>query len=55
MKGGDSMIAMFWTQNIIYGRYGVTFDKTPPQLKEQVAQILKDSNLPHLITDEQYK
>lgn len=49
------MLAMFAAQQIILGKPYASFDTVPTVLKAQVAEILKDSGVPHLITDENYK
>jgi len=44
------MMAMLWAQKIILGKK--TFDQVPRLLKEQVREILIESGLEELVTDE---
>ena len=44
------MMAMLWAQKIILGKK--TFDQVPRLLKEQVREILIESGLDELVTDE---
>ena len=43
------MMALFFAQRIILGK--ATYADVPRLLKEQVAEILRDSDLEHLITE----
>ena len=49
-KEGGVMMAMLWAQKIILGKK--TFDQVPRLLKEQVREILIESGLEELVTDE---
>lgn len=49
-KEGDIMMAMLWAQKIILGKK--TFDQVPRLLKEQVKEILIESGVEELITEE---
>lgn len=49
-KEGGVMMAMLWAQKIILGKK--TFDQVPRLLKEQVREILIESGLDELVTDE---
>ncbi len=49
-EGGRTMMAMLWAQKIILGKK--TFADVPRLLKEQVKEILIESGLDELITDE---
>lgn len=48
-KEGETMMAMLWAQKIIYGKK--TFADVPAKLKEQVAEILRESGLEELIEE----
>ena len=43
------MMAMLWAQKIILGKK--TFAEVPAKLKDQVAEILRESGLEELITE----
>lgn len=49
MKGMVEMMAMLWTQQIILGKK--TYAQCPAKLKEQVAELLRDSGMEELITE----
>lgn len=49
-KEGGVMMAMLWAQKIILGKK--TFDQVPRLLKEQVREILVESGLEELVTEE---
>lgn len=49
-KEGDTMMAMLWAQKIILGKK--TYDQVPRLLKEQVKEILIESGVEELITEE---
>lgn len=49
-KEGGVMMAMLWAQKIILGKK--TFDQVPRLLKEQVREILIESGLEELVTEE---
>ena len=49
-KEGETMMAMLWTQQIVLGKK--TYAQVPAKLKEQVAELLRDSGVEHLITEE---
>jgi hypothetical protein len=49
-KEGDTMIAMLWAQRIMNGKK--TYDQVPRLLKEQVKEILIESGVEFLITEE---
>lgn len=49
-KEGDTMIAMLWAQRIMNGKK--TFDQVPRLLKEQVKEILVESGVEFLITED---
>lgn len=49
-KEGDAMMAMLWAQQIMLEKK--TFAQVPRLLKAQVAEILTDSGMEHLITEE---
>lgn len=49
-KEGDAMMAMLWAQQIMLEKK--TYAQVPRLLKEQVAEILTDSGMEHLITEE---
>lgn len=48
-KEGVTMMAMLWAQKIILGKK--TYADVPRLLKEQVAEILKESGMEELITE----
>lgn len=43
------MMAMLWCQQVILGKK--TFDQVPAKLREDVAELLKDSGCENLITN----
>jgi len=49
-KEGETMMAMLWAQQIMLGKK--TYAQVPAKLKEQVAELLRDSGVEHLITEE---
>lgn len=49
-KEGETMMAMLWAQKIILGKK--TFAEVPAKLKDQVAEILRESGLEELITED---
>lgn len=49
-KEGETMMAMLWAQKIILGKK--TFADVPKLLKEQVKEILIESGLEELASDE---
>lgn len=50
LKGGDDMMAMFFAQRVILGK--TTFAKVPAKLKPEVREILIESGLEELATEE---
>lgn len=46
VEGGDAMVAMLWTQQIMLGK--AEYAKVPPLLKERVQQLLTDSGYEEL-------
>ena len=48
-EGGEEMVAMLFVQRIINGKN--TYKDVPKLLKEQVAEILRESNLEELIVE----
>lgn len=49
-KEGDTMIAMLWAQRIMNGKK--TYNQVPRLLKEQVKEILVESGVEFLITED---
>ena len=49
-KGGGDMMAMLWVQQIINGKK--TYSQVPRLLKEQVKELLIDSGLEELVTED---
>ena len=49
-KEGETMMAMLWAQQIMLGKK--TYAQVPAKLKEQVAELLRDSGVEYLITEE---
>lgn len=49
-KEGVDMIAMLWAQRIMYGKK--TYNDVPRLFKEQVKEILIESGVEELITEE---
>lgn len=47
--GGEDMMAMIWAQQIMLGKK--SYAQVPRLLKEQVAEILRDSGMEHLIVE----
>lgn len=50
-KGGLEMMAMLWCQKIILGKK--TFNDVPRLLREQVKELLIESGMEELITEEE--
>lgn len=50
-KEGEVMMAMLWAQQIMLGKK--TFAQVPRLLKEQVQEILIDSGMEELVTEEE--
>lgn len=48
-KEGVTMMAMLWAQKIMLGKK--TYADVPRLLKEQVAEVLKESGMEDLITE----
>lgn len=48
-KEGETMMAMLWTQQIILGKK--TYAQVPSKLREQVAELLRDSGCEDLIVE----
>lgn len=48
-KEGVAMMAMLWAQKIMLGKK--TYADVPRLLKEQVAEVLKESGMEDLITE----
>ena len=51
-KGDDVMMAMLFAQRVILGK--TKFEEVPRTLKQQVADILVESGLGELVTEEEY-
>ena len=49
-NGGKEMMAMLWAQQIMLGKK--TFDQVPRLLKDKVKEILVDSGMAELATEE---
>lgn len=49
-KEGETMMAMLWAQQIMLGKK--TYAQVPAKLKDQVAELLHDSGVEYLITEE---
>lgn len=49
-KGGEDMMAMLWAQQIMYGKK--TFAQVPRLLKDKVKEVLIDSGMEELVTEE---
>ena len=49
--GGKEMMAMLWAQQIILGKK--TYGQVPRLLKDKVKEILIDSGMEELVTEEQ--
>lgn len=49
MIGGEDMMAMIWAQQIMLGKK--SYAQVPRLLREQVAEILRDSGMEHLIIE----
>jgi hypothetical protein len=49
-EGGEEMMAMLWAQQIMHGKK--TFADVPRLLKDKVREILIDSDMPELATEE---
>lgn len=52
IKGDDVMMAMLFAQRVILGK--TKFEEVPRTLKQQVADILVESGLGELVTEEEY-
>lgn len=52
INGDDLMMAMLFAQRVILGK--TKFEEVPTTLKQQVADILIESGLSELITEEEY-
>ena len=50
-NGGKEMMAMLWAQQIMLGKK--TFDQVPRLLKDKVREILVDSGMEELVTEEE--
>jgi hypothetical protein len=48
-EGGEDMMAMLWCQQILLGKK--TYAQVPRLLKEQVAELLRDSGREDLIIE----
>lgn len=48
-NGGKEMMAMLWAQQIMLGKK--TYAQVPRLLKDQVKEILIDSGMPELVTE----
>lgn len=48
-KEGEEMMAMLWCQQIMLGKK--TYAQVPAKLKEQVAELLRDSGCAELIEE----
>ena len=48
-KEGETMMAMLWTQQIMYGKK--TYSQVPAKLRDQVAELLRDSGCDALIEE----
>lgn len=49
-KGGEQMMAMLWAQQIMLGKKA--YNQVPRLLKDQVKEILIDSGMESLVTEE---
>lgn len=49
-NGGKEMMAMLWSQQIMLGKK--TYEQVPRLLKDKVKEILEDSGMGELVTDE---
>ena len=50
-SGGKEMMAMLWAQQIMLGKK--TYDQVPRLLKDKVKEILIDSGMEDLVTEQQ--
>ena len=50
-SGGKEMMAMLWAQQIMIGKK--TYAQVPRLLKDKVKEILVDSGMEELVTEEQ--
>ncbi|HBZ23150.1 MAG TPA: hypothetical protein DEO47_02065 [Dorea longicatena] len=50
-SGGKEMMAMLWAQQIMLGKK--TYAQVPRLLKDKVKEVLIDSGLEELVTEEQ--
>lgn len=48
-KGGETMMAMLWAQQIMLGKKA--YKDVPAKLREQVAELLRDSGCEELIVE----
>lgn len=48
-KEDETMMAMLWTQQIMYGKK--TYSQVPAKLRDQVAELLRDSGCDALIEE----
>lgn len=49
-EGGADMMAMLWAQQIMLGKK--TYEQVPRLLKEKVKEVLIDSGMEELVTEE---
>lgn len=49
-NGGKEMMAMLWAQQIMLGKK--TYEQVPRLLKDKVKEILEDSGMGELVTEE---
>ena len=49
-SGGKEMMAMLWAQQIMLGKK--TYEQVPRLLKDKVKEILEDSGMSELVTEE---
>ena len=49
-SGGKEMMAMLWAQQIMLGKK--TYEQVPKLLKDKVKEILEDSGMGELVTEE---
>lgn len=49
-SGGKEMMAMLWAQQIMLGKK--TYEQVPRLLKDKVKEILEDSGMGELVTEE---
>ena len=53
ISGGKEMMAMLWAQQIMMGKK--TYGQVPRLLRDKVKEILEDSGMGELVTDETQK